>query len=228
MHLSLSSSGLTFEPCTWQPQVLQKLESHHLVVWSPETRARTHLAASLQAYLSTQPATEVCVLHGRAIFDLEGLCAQLEGQIIVDGIARTIDGSGGLVSALRSRVSVPGRALTRQRVILWHDADVFLRARPTLFSRVAEAIFGVSGEFEFAGEAGLFLQRCVFLGSGSLEQAARAPGSAFRAWHDADGSGFWSLVTGLGQPPVSVCSVERLLGDLGQRPGDDQSREALA
>jgi len=224
MHLSLSSSGLTFEPCTWQPQVLQKLESHHLVVWSPDLRPRTHLSASLHAYLMTQPAMEVCVLHGRAIFDLDGLCSQLERQIVVDGIARTIDGSGGIVSALRTRSSMPGRALARQRVILWHDADVLLRARPVLFAKVAEAIFGVSGELEYTGDGGVFVQRCVFLGSDRLQQAARAEGSAFRAWHDEDGSDFWSLITGLAQPPVSVCSVEGLLGDLGR----DTEREALA
>lgn len=215
MQLSLSSSGLTFEPCTWQPQVLQKLESHHLVVWSPESRPRTHLAGSLHAFLMTQPATEVCVLHGRAIFDLDGLCDQLERQTVAGGIARTIDGPSGLVAALRSRTSMPGRSLTRQRIILWHDADVLLRARPLLFAKVAEAIFGVSGELEFAGESGVFIQRCVFTGGVSLRDAARAPGSAFRSWHDADGSGFWSLITGLGQPPVSVCSAERLLGDVG-------------
>ena len=111
---------------------------------------------------------------------------------------------------------MPGRALARQRIILWHDADVLLRAKPVLFAKVAEAIFGVSGELEFSGEGGVFVQRCVFLGSESLKDAATAPASAFRRWHDADGSGFWPLVTGLKQPPVSVCSVERLLGDLGR------------
>ncbi|MEM9372824.1 MAG: hypothetical protein AAGA55_04195, partial [Planctomycetota bacterium] len=145
----------------------------------------------------TQPATEVCVLHGRAIFDLDGLCSQLERQIIVDGVRRTIDGSSGIAAALRTRASVPGRVPARQRYILWHDADVLLRARPRLFARVAEAIFGVSGELEFAGEDGLFIQRCVFLGSESLRDAARAAGSAFREWDDEDGSGFWSLITGL-------------------------------
>lgn len=213
MQLSLTTSGFTFEPCTWQPQVCQKLESHHLVAWSRDVRARTHLAASLQSYLMTQPGTEVCVLHGRAILDLEGLCAQLERQIVVDEVARTIDGPRGVVAALRTCAAVPGRPPARQRVILWHDADVLLRARPVLFGRLVESIAGVSGELEFAGEGGVFLQRCVFLGSSALRDEAKAPGSAFRSWLDEDGSGFWSLVSGLVQPPVSVCSVDALLAE---------------
>lgn len=155
---------------------------------------------------------------------MDGLCSQLERQIVVDSVEPTIDGAGGLVSALRSRSSMPGRSLARQRIFIWHDADVLLRARPLLFAKVAEAMFGVSGELEFAGDNGVFIQRCVFLGSERLRDAARASGSAFRAWHDEDRSGFWSLVTGLGQPPVSVCSVDGLLGDLGRDP----DLEALA
>lgn len=213
MHLSLTSSGFSFEPCTWQPQVCQKLESHHLVAWSRDVRDRTHLAASLQSYLMTQPGTEVCVLHGRAILDLDGLCTQLERQIVVDEVAQTIDGPRGIVAALRTRSMVPGRPTPRQRVILWHDADVLLRARPVLFARLVEAIAGVSGELEYAGESGVFLQRCVFLGSDRLRDEAKSEGSAFREWLDEDRSGFWSMVTGLPQPPVSVCSVDTLLAE---------------
>ncbi|MFK7884726.1 MAG: hypothetical protein AB8F26_11150 [Phycisphaerales bacterium] len=160
-----------------------------------------------------QPATEVCVLHGRAILDLDGLCSQLERQIVVDEIARTIDGPRGVVSALRTRSAVPGRPMARQRVIIWHDADVMLRARPVLFARIVEAIAGVSGELEYAGENGVFLQRCVFLGSDRLRDEAKGQGSAFREWLDEDRSGFWSMVSGLPQPPVSVCSVDALLNE---------------
>ncbi len=214
MHLSLTSSGFGFEPCTWQPEVCQKLESHHLVVWSRDVRSRTRFAASLQSYLMTQPATEVCVLHGRAILDLDGLCSQIERQIVADDMARSVDGPRGLVAALRQRSSIPGRPTPRQRIILWHDADVLLRARPALFARVVEAVAGVSGELEFAGDGGVFIQRCVFVGSERLRDAAKAAGSAFRGWLDEDGTGFWSLVTGLKSPPVSVCSADVLLGEV--------------
>lgn len=212
MHLSLASSGFVFEPYTWQPEVGAKLESHHLVAWSRDPRARTRFAVSLQSYLTTQPGTEVCVLHGRSILDLEGFCAQLERQILVDDLGRSIDGSRGVVSALRQRACAPGRPLPRQRVLLWHDADVLSRARPGLFGDLVEAICGVSGELEFAGDGGLFIQRAVFLGSQRLRDEARAPGSACRQWRDEGGVAFWQLVTGLDRPPVSVCGIDELMG----------------
>lgn len=211
MHLSTASSGFVFEPCTWQPEVCSKLESHHLVAWSPDTRSRTRFAAALQSYLQTQPATELCVLHGRAILDLEGFCAQLERQVLADDLTRTIDGPRGIVSALRQRSTLPGRPSARQRYILWHDADVLARARPALFGDLVEAICGVSGELEFAGDGSLFLQRAVFIGCDRLRELARAEGSACRAWKDEGGVPFWQLVTGLDSPPVSVCSIDALM-----------------
>lgn len=213
MHLSSIQPGFSFEPCTWQPRVLQKLETHHLVVWSNDGRARTRFGAGIQSFLMTQAATEVCVLHGRSILDLDGLCSQLERQIVADEVARSIDGPGGIVAALRSRLVVPGRPEPRQRVILWHDADVLLRARPVLFHRLVESIAGVSGELEFGGDGGVFVQRCVFVGNDRLREAARSAGSAFRGWLDEDGARFWSLVTGLESPPMSLCSIDALLDD---------------
>lgn len=219
MYLSTPSSGFFFEPCTWQPEVCSKLESHHLVAWSRDVRSRTRFAASFQSYLHTQPATEVCVLHGRAILDLESFCAQLERQILVDDLARTIDGPRGVVAALRQRTCIPGRPAPRQRILLWHDAEVLERARPRMFAELAEAITGVSAELEFASDGGIFLQRCIFLGPERLRDAARAPGSCFRAWTDESGEGgggrggvpFWSLVSGLDRPPVSICSIDTLM-----------------
>jgi|TARA_R110000782_G_scaffold175732_1_gene266848 hypothetical protein len=211
MHLSLAQPGFFFEPCTWQPQVCQKLESHHLVAWSRDVRSRTRFAASLQSYLQTQPSTEVCVLHGRGVLDLDSFCGQLERQIVVDDLARTIDGPRGVVAALRSRSAIPGRPTPRQRVLVWHDADVLERSRPRLFSQIVEAIAGVSAEQEFAGEPGVFVQRAVFLGSERLRDAAGRVGSCFRAWGDEGGVAFWSLVTGLESPPVSVCSIDSLM-----------------
>lgn len=216
MHLSLASSGFFFEPCTWQPEVCSKLESHHLVAWSRDLRSRTRFAASLQSYLQAQPATEVCVLHGRSITDLESFCAQLERQVAVEDLARTVDGPRGVVAALRRRGVVPGRPAPRQRVIVWHDAEVLERARPGLFAELVEAVTGVSAELEFAGDGGLFVQRCVWLGPESLREAAKRPGSCFRAWTDEDGGvPFWSIVTGLTRPPVSVCSIDALTNPVG-------------
>lgn len=212
MHPSLATSGFFFEPCTWQPEVCGKLESHHLVAWSRDPRARARFAVSLQSYLQTQPATEVCVLHGRAILDLEGFCAQLERQVLVDDLARTVDGPRGVVAALRRHAVQPGHPTPRLRVFLWHDADVLERARPGVFADLVEAIVGVSAELEFSSDRALFLQRAVFLGPDRLRDSARRPDSPFRAWQDEGGGvPFWSLVSGLDLPPVSVCSIDSLM-----------------
>jgi hypothetical protein len=222
MRLSLAPSGLFFEPCTWQPEVAQKLETHHLVAWSRDLRVRTRFAASLQSYLQTQPATEVCVLHGRSILDMDAFCAQLERHIALDhDLTRTVDGPRGIVSALRERCEIPGRAPTRQRTIIWHDADILERARPALFAEIVEAVTGVSAELEFGGEdPGLFVQRAVFLGSERLRDAARRDHSPFRAWRSEGDTPFWTLVSGLKRPPVSVCSVDALMNaPMGHRAG---------
>lgn len=222
MRLSLAPSGLFFEPCTWQPEVVQKLETHHLVAWSRDVRVRTRFAASLQSYLQTQPATEVCVLQGRAILDMDAFCAQLERQIALDhDLARTVDGPRGIVAALRERSHLPGRPAAHQRIILWHDADILERARPALFADIAEAITGVSAELEFGGEdPGMFIQRAVFLGCERLRDAARRDHSPFRAWRSDGDTPFWTLVSGVQLPPVSVCSVDALMeAPIGHRAG---------
>ena len=222
MRLSLAPSGLFFEPCTWQPEVVQKLETHHLVAWSREVRDRTRFAASLQAYLQTQPATEVCVLQGRSILDMDAFCAQLERHIALDfDLARSVDGSRGIVAALRQRSYLPGRTQPRQRTIIWHDADILERARPSLFADIVEGVTGVSAELEFAGDdPGVFIQRAVFLGSERLRDAARRERSPFRAWRSEGDTPFWTLVSGVRRPPVSICAVDALMAaPLGHRAG---------
>lgn len=213
MRLSLAPTGLFFEPCTWQPEVAQKLETHHLVAWSRDLRDRTRFAASLQAFLQTQPAGEVCVLQGRSILDLDAFCAQIERHIVLGfDLARSVEGPRGVVAALRERSHIPGRTPTRQRTIVWHDADILERARPALFADLVEAITGVSAELEFAGDdPGVFIQRAVFLGPERLRDAARNDRSVFRAWRSEGDTPFWTLVSGVRRPPVSICAVDTLM-----------------
>ncbi len=212
MSIYFGTTGFVFEQSTWQPEVLVELESRHLVAWSGDSKLRTRFGGSLGQFLSAQAGTEVCVLHGRSILDLEGLCAQLERLIPVERLARTVDGPKGLASILRSRGSgYSGHAL-RQRYFLWHDADVLLRHDPGLFGQVAEVIAGVSAELEYAGDGALMIQRCVYIGGHRLADAARDADSMFNRWGD-DGPGvpFWSLVTGEEAPMTALCSIDSLI-----------------
>ena len=212
MSIHFGTTGFVFEQSTWQPEVLVELESHHIAAWSADSVLRTRFGASLQQFLVTQAGTEVCVLHGRSILDLEGLCAQLERLIPVEALSRTVDGPKGLASILRSRGGVHSRIPTRQRFFLWHDADVLIRRDPELFGQVAEAIAGVSAELEYADDGALMIQRCIYIGGHRLAEESRDPESMLNRWAD-DGPGvpFWSLVTGEESPTTALCSIDSLI-----------------
>jgi hypothetical protein len=212
MSIHFGTSGFVFERSSWQPEVLAKLESHHIAAWSSESGSRTRFGASLQQYLVSQPGVEVCTLHGRNILDLEGLCAQLERLIPVEKLARTVDGAYGVASVLRSRSMAWSNSPARQRILLWHDADVLIRHNPQLFGEIAEVIAGVSAELEYVGESPLMIQRCVYMGGERLADVARDPDSMLNSWaEDGPGVPFWSLVTGEESPMTALCSIESLL-----------------
>ncbi len=212
MSIHFGTTGFVFEPCTWQPEVLARLETHHIGGWSPDGGLRARFGAQLQQFLAAQTGTEVLVLHGRAIMSLEDLCAQLERLIAVERLARTIDGAGGVAALLRSRSTPAWASAARQRFFLWHDADMLLRRDPGLFGRVVEVIAGVSAELEYAGDARLLIQRCVYLGGALLADEVRDPGSMFNRWGD-DGPGvpFWSLVSGEPRPMTALCSIDEIM-----------------
>jgi len=215
MSIHFGTSRFVFERGTWQPEVLAKLESHHIAACSGDTSARSRFGASLQQFLVAQAGTEVCVLHGRSILDLEGLCAQLERLIPVERLARTVDGPHGLASLLRHRSSNHSRVPTRQRYFLWHDADVLIRHNPQLFGEVAEVFAGVSAEMEYAGDEALMIQRSVYMGGNRLANVARDPESLLNRWAD-DGPGvpFWSLVSGEECPMTTLCSIDSLMDSI--------------
>ncbi len=216
MSIHFGTSSFVFEPSTWQPEVLAKLESHHIAACSGSVNARTRFGASLQQFLVAQPSTQVCVLHGRHILNIEDFCAQLERLILVDNLARSVDGTQGLASVFRSKAESHTRVPIRHRFFLWHDADVLLRQNPELFGEIAELIAGVSAELEYASHGSLLIQRCVYMGGDRLAAYARDPQSMLNQWgQDGPGVPFWSLVTGEDRPSTSLCSIDSLMKAFG-------------
>lgn len=209
--------GFVFEPITWQPEVLARLEDRHLVAWGDDVSVRSRFAASFQQYLSGMADTQVCVIHGRAVHTLGDLCDQLERLIPVDKLSRSVDGPWGVSSLLRQRCSVPGRRRERMRVFVWHDADILVRRDRALFQDLAEAMAGVSAEMEFADEGGVLIQRCVYVGSGAIEREARRVDSRLNSWSPVtDGEiPFWGLVSGQASPRTTLCAIDQLLADSG-------------
>lgn len=203
---------MLFEPSTWQPEVLARLDTHHVVAVTDDARARTRFATSFQRYLNFQPHTEVCVLHGRSILDLEGLCAQLERLLPTDELTRSIDGPNGVASILRLQHAPPGHPTLRNRYFIFHDADVLARLNPELFGEIVEVFAGVAAELEYGPSESALIQRCLYLGGSALAREARRPESRLHTWgEDGPGIPFWSIVTGLDQPSTTLCSIDTLL-----------------
>lgn len=185
----------------WQGEVLQLMDEHHLVAWSEDDARRLRFATQFGRFLQAQRDTEVCVLMGREIRDVESFCYQLERTLPGGPIERRVDGPRGITSMLRARADLPGRAPTKFRYYLWHDADILLKHNPSLFGRLIDAMAGVAAECEYVTDDVLLIQRSIYVGGGLLDRYADNPRGQFRSWFD-DGKGeaFWRVVTGVEAP----------------------------
>lgn len=210
-------SALTRQPdspfavANWQPEVVQLLDEHHLIAISEIPRHRTHFAVSLGQFLQGLRDAEVCALYGRFITDLDSFCYQLERAIPGPLLDRRIDGTRGVTALLRSREVFRGRAPSKFRFYIWHDADVLLRQDEQLFGRLVDALAGVAAEAEYVSDDLLMIHRGVFVGGPSLSDYAGRSEGQFQAWHcDELGDPFWQLVTGIEKPPVMRYQIDLL------------------
>lgn len=195
----------------WHADVAQLLDDHHLVAWSEAAARRTQFAVNLAQFLGSQQGSDVCVLYGRFITDLESFCHQLERAIPGPALERRLHGPRGAVSLLRSRPNCRGRAEPRYRYYIWHDADVLLKADSRLFGQIADAFAGVAAEAEFATEDLLLLHRAVFVGSSMLDVYYEDLRGQFRCWaSDGHAEPFWQVVTGVKKPPYRRFRVDAL------------------
>ena len=211
MSVVYHQSETPFAVVEWQPDVMAMLDDHHLVAWSKSSYRRLQFSATLQQFFGAQRDTDVCVLHGRYINDLESFCTQLERLLPGPPLERRIDGPSWVTSLLRSRHTFRGHAAARYRYIVWNDADVLLGADHRLFGALADALAGVAAECEYASDDLLLLQRVAFVGGRALEVYADDARGQFRCWlPDTIGEPFWKLVTGLDVPPVLRYAIDGL------------------
>lgn len=200
-----------FAVVEWQPEVMAMLDDHHLVAWSNRSYRRLQFSATLQQFFGVQRDTDVCVLHGRFINDLESFCHQLESLLPGPPLERRIGGTSGIASLLRSRHTFRGRPAARYRYFVWNDADVLLRHDHVLFGDLVDALIGVAAECEFASDDLLLLQRAAFIGGPSLDLYAEDARGQFQSWKtDSSGEPFWQVVTGLEAPPVARYAIDGL------------------
>lgn len=185
----------------WQGDVTQLLDEAHLIAWSEFPQRRTQFAVQLGQFLGSLKDAEVCVLYGKFITDLDTFCYQLERAIPGPALDRRIHGPSSIVSLLRERPSFHGRAQSKYRFYIWHDADVLLKADHVLFGKLVDALAGVAAEAEYVSDDLLMIHRAVFVGSSMLDVYADDARGQFSSWHD-DGKGepFWQVVTGIEAP----------------------------
>lgn len=181
----------------------QLVDEQHLCAYSPDALARSRFVGLAAAGFAALERTRVVVLRGSAISDLYSLCAQLESGLGLERLRRAFAGRAGIIDALRdSSVLLEPKPL-RRRFIIWDDAHVLLKADAALFGRVADALMGVSAEWEFTPGRSLLLQRVLFVGTPALEMYALDPGAQFCCWRARPGRvSYWARVSGRGRPSV--------------------------
>lgn len=208
------SSGLG-----WQPEAAAMLDQQHLAAWSADELARHSFAAGLGRFLSSQPFSQVVPIFGQTVTDLESFCEQLERSIPGPPLRRSIDGSGGVASLLRSREVGPGMAAPRCRYYIWHDCDAMIQADPELFGRLAEAIIGIAAEDEFVSDDLLMIHRAVFLGGSLLAVYHEDESAQLRSWSPEPlGEPFWKTISGVESPEVLGTDLADLADRLWAQP----------
>jgi hypothetical protein len=208
----------------WQADVTQLLDESHLVAWSEFAARRTQFAVSLSQFLGGLKDAEVIVLYGKFITDLDSFCYQLERAIPGPLLERRVHGPHGVVSLLRERAHFRGRADSKYRFYVWHDADVLLKHDAKLFGQLLDALAGVAAEAEFVSDDALLLHRAVLVGSSMLDMYAEDTTGQCCSWYD-DGHGepFWEAVTGLQSPSFMRYRVDVLGAPLIEVPGSKRT-----
>lgn len=196
-------------------------EEHHIAAWSRNLETRERFGIELVSTLRTILDSQVVVLNGATIHDLDGFCRQFEAQLPINGLSlttpmvRSISASGGVLDRVRERPQDEGAPNhLKRRYYVWRDADVLLRTDARLFGALVDCVAGAAAEAEYASEDLLLIHRLIMIGGPLLHSYAENTHGQFRAWlREDDGSEpcsppFWAVVSGLSKPPVSVVEIE--------------------
>lgn len=204
--------GRPIEVVPWQLRVLQLLEEHHVCAWSGDPAERRRFVNNLSWHLRHLNQTQVCVLDGSKIRDLQSFCSVLEAQLGFGRMARQIDSPLGVVGSLRRRPAPDGTEPIKNRYYIWSEAHILLKTDPELFGRLVDALVGVAADDEYVSEDLLLLHRAVFVGTSSLDVYAEDPRGQFRRWWSDRGEpGFWQVRTGVAAPKLVSRSIESVV-----------------
>lgn len=182
-------------------QIGEVLDESHVVALSPDSLAGGRFIAGVGEYLEKLADTQVCVLHGDRVTDLNSFCEELGRALPGRALEPRLDGPSGVLETLRRRHADADPASLKRRYYLWSDADILLRRDKVLFGRLVDAIAGVAAEAEYASEDVLLLHRAVFAGGAALAAYADDERGQFRAWlREGAEVPFWQVVSGIEAP----------------------------
>lgn len=184
----------------WEMDVVQLLEEHHMVAWSPRSWVRAAFCARITEHLRMIDDTQVCVVHGYGVIDAGSFARQV--ALALGGESgRGLSGES-LPDVLRRRYTRPGERPVKRRYYLWTDADLLLRRDHRCFGAVVDALAGVAAESEYASDDLLLLHRAIFVGGPALDVYAEDRRGQFCTWlREEDEEPFWRVVSGVENPP---------------------------
>jgi hypothetical protein len=178
----------------WFDEALRLLLQTNLIVISPGNDDLQWFGSFLAQYAACKGSTEIGLLYGNHINNLDDYCYQLCRSIPWGfEMGRGID---AVNDVLRNYNTFPDR-----RLFFWFDVQHLAAVDPSLCIDLIEAMNGVSAEYEFAApdKEKEVLQRNCFMFTGGKEKDI-AP---FMKWNGA----FWSKVTGQPKPKVSILEI---------------------
>ncbi len=188
------------------------LDERHLVLWSRDLSRRERAADLVVAGLRTVKDAQVVSLPGAVIHDLKTLRTHLDHALPSAEnrpLRATIDGPAGLLARLREPADpLPDHHHVKWRYYVWRDADVLLRASPTVFDMMVDAVAGVAAEAEYSSDDLLLIQRLVLVGGPALHVAAGEPDGPMQAWRPGSS---WARITKVAAPAFACQEIPSIV-----------------
>jgi hypothetical protein len=191
--VTLETSKLRLED-NWFEQAFQLLQRTNLFVIASSGKDLQWFGSYLAQFAASKGSTEIGSLYGNHINTLDDYCYQLCRSIPWGfEMGRNIN---AVNDVLRNFNTYPDR-----RFLFWFDAQHLLTFDEHLFIELADAMNGVSAEYEFAtpDTETKVLQRNCFMLTGKTGDDL----TLFKKWNGS----FWAEVTGQPKPNVSILEI---------------------